>query len=127
MFQPFFQSKWFTFLALGAIFLLALSLLRMQPQRVVVEKKLKSFQDKISELERSNSELGSLLDYFKTDAYLEREAKLKLNVKRPEEEVVFLNENDTNLGVMATVDSNSKYWSRNYFVSLKHWLINLFK
>jgi cell division protein FtsB len=96
MFGNFFQSKTFTFLAIGAIFVLAVALLRIQPQRVVVEKKMINFQDKIAELEKSNSELGRLLGYFKSDAYLEKEAKLKLNVRRPEESVVFFHEGDVN-------------------------------
>lgn len=66
------------------------ALLRLRPQKVLVENRLQSLQQKIAEMEKSNNDLARLLDYFKSDAYLEKEAKLKLNVRRPDEQVVFV-------------------------------------
>ncbi|MDO8495717.1 MAG: hypothetical protein Q7S32_04380 [bacterium] len=125
MFSNFFQSKIFTGLALVVIFFLAVALLKIQPQRVVVEKKMKNFQDKIAELESSNLELGSLLEYFKSDAYLEKEAKLKLNVRRPEENVVFFHEGDVNPVTTSSEQPSAPSRFINYLGSLGHWFRSL--
>lgn len=127
MFWRFFQSKFFTLTALVIIFLLAAALVRMQPQKIVVEKRIKNFQAKISELERANLALSRLPDYFKSDAYLEREAKLKLNVKRPEEKVVFLRENDINQPAASPEEKSSVIWGRGHLADLWRWLGGLFK
>lgn len=126
MFNGFWQSKLFTLLALVMIFFLAAALLRMQPQKVVVEKKIKNFQDKIFELEKSNADLARLLDYFKSDAYLEREAKLKLNVRRPEEQVVFLHANDLRPANSSASEQNLSDGKWPYFNKLVQWVKNLF-
>lgn len=126
MFNGFWQSKLFTLLALVAIFFLAAALLRMQPQKVVVEKKIKNFQDKIFELEKSNADLARLLDYFKSDAYLEREAKLKLNVRRPEEQVVFLHKDDVSQKTASSAEADAFSGWRGRFHSLVRWVKNLF-
>lgn len=69
---------------------MSISLVRVYPQKIAVEKHLESLEDKIKEIERSNSSLAKLMAYFKSPAYLERESKLKLNVRRPDENVVFI-------------------------------------
>ena len=48
----------------------------------------------MAETEKSNLDLAKLLDYFKTRSYLEREAKIKLNVRKPDENVVFIYEDE---------------------------------
>lgn len=122
MFGGFWQSKLCTLLAIIVIVFLGFALLRIQPQKVVVEKRVKSFQDKIMELEKSNVELAQLLDYFKSDAYLEREAKLKLNVRRPEEQVVFLHEDDVSQKAASRSEADGFAGWRGRFNSLVRWV-----
>ena len=86
----FFKSKFFTILILAGVFFLSLALVKINPQKIAVEKHLDSLEDKIKEIERSNASLTKLMAYFKSPSYLEREAKLKLNVRRPDENVVFI-------------------------------------
>ncbi len=45
---------------------------------------------KIKEVQEDTDYLNKFLDYFKTPAFLEKEARLKLNYKDPGEEVVFI-------------------------------------
>lgn len=127
MFGGFWQSKLCTLLAIMVIVFLGLALLRIQPQKVVVEKKVKNFQDKIMELEKSSAELAQLLDYFKSDAYLEREAKLKLNVRRPEEQVVFLHKDDVSQKAASSSETDSFSGWRGRFNNLVRWVKNIFK
>jgi len=102
------QSKIFAVLALLAIAGLAWSLLRLWPRKIIVENRLKNLEQKIAETEQSNSALARLLDYFKSPAYLEREAKLKLNVRKPDENVVFMYRPDADIEISAMGHSFNK-------------------
>lgn len=88
--MPFLRSKIFTVLALLAVAGLVWSVARLWPQKITVENRVKSLEQRIAETEKSNSALARLLDYFKSPSYLEREAKLKLNVRKSDENVVFI-------------------------------------
>lgn len=90
----FLQSKIFTVLVVLAAALLVWSLAKLWPKKIFVQNRLDSLEEKISETEKSNTSLAKLLDYFKSPAYLERESKLKLNVRRPDENVVFIYPNE---------------------------------
>ena len=78
---------------------------------------------KIAEAEQSASELERLKDYLQSSAYLEKQARLKLNYKKPDENVVYIytreNSNKTetkNAGENGAVESklsqNLKLWWR---------------
>lgn len=90
----FFQSRVFTVIALAVIFFLAFSIAKLWPQKTVIEARLRNLEGKIGETGKSNLDLVRLLSYFKSRSYLEREAKLKLNVRRPDENVVFIYEDE---------------------------------
>lgn len=90
----FLQSKFFVLLALAVIFFFAVSIVKLAPSRTVISGRLKNLESKIAETEKTNADLARLLDYFKSHSYLEREAKLKLNVRWPDENVVFIYEDE---------------------------------
>src|SRR3989344_4341659 len=94
MFSRFFQSRIFMVMALVIIFFLAVSVAKLWPQKTVIEARLQNLEGKIGETEKSNLDLARLLSYFKSRSYLEREAKLKLNVRRPDENVVVIYEDE---------------------------------
>lgn len=72
------------------IFFVGLSLIKLWPKRVTVNNEVKNLEQKISEIDSSNSELSRLLDYFKSDYYREKEARLRLNYKKPDEKAAFV-------------------------------------
>ncbi len=45
---------------------------------------------KIDALQKENEKLQRLADYYKSSTYLEKQARLKLNYKAPDEQVVFV-------------------------------------
>lgn len=47
-------------------------------------------ESRVADLERNNQFLASSSAYFGSDAYLERQARLKLNYKLPDEQVAFV-------------------------------------
>ena len=88
--MKFFQSIFFTILCAVVIFFVGLSSIKLWPKKVTVNNEVKNLEQKIAETERSNSELAKLLSYFKSDNYLEREARQRLNYKKPGEEVALV-------------------------------------
>jgi len=55
-----------------------------------VNNEVKNLEQKIAEIEISNSKLSRLLDYFKSDSYREKEARLRLNYKKEDEKAAFV-------------------------------------
>lgn len=52
-----------------------------------LEKEIRRLQAQITDLEKNNSDTEGLIGYLATDDYLEREARAKLNLKKPGEKV----------------------------------------
>lgn len=58
-----------------------------------VTKEIKDLKSDIELLKTENLELASLIDYFKTDNFAEKEARIKLGMKKADEKV-FIIKND---------------------------------
>ncbi len=70
-----------------------LLIIELKPSLETVSQEVSNLDQKIAEAEKNLSELQKLGDYFKNTAYLEQEARLKLNYKKPGESVVFVYKN----------------------------------
>ncbi len=55
-----------------------------------VQEQLADIQDKVEKARQDNQQLASSSAYFKSDSYLEKQARLKLNYKLPDEQVTFI-------------------------------------
>jgi len=84
------NSKVLTALAGVLALWLTLSSINLTSQRGMTDKEVKNVESKIKEVQNDTDYLNKFLDYFKTPAFLEREARLKLNYKSQGEEVVFI-------------------------------------
>lgn len=69
---------------------LILSSIKFNSQRSVVDGEVKNIEAKIKEVQNDTNYLNKFLAYFKTSTFLEKEARLKLNYKAQDEEVVFV-------------------------------------
>lgn len=87
------QSRWFTFLAVIVIGFFLLLIIKLKPSLETVSQEVNNLDQKIAEAEQDLSELQKLGDYFKSAAYLEQQARLKLNYKKSGESVVFVYKN----------------------------------
>ena len=90
MFKRLLHSPLISIAILVLIGLMVFALAKLWPRKLAVENGVDNLSGEISTLEKKNSELARLLDYFKSSAYQEREAKIKLNVRRPDESVGFI-------------------------------------
>ncbi|MEK7121251.1 MAG: hypothetical protein AAB857_00920 [Patescibacteria group bacterium] len=84
------NSKIFTALVAIIALWLILSSVNLNSQRDMVDREVKNIETKIVEVQTDTEYLNKFLAYFQTSAFLEKEARLKLNYKAQGEEVVFV-------------------------------------
>ena len=73
---------------------LAVSVIKLEPVLVDARKEVRNLDQKIADLKRADSEQKKLGDYFKSPAYLEWQARLRLNYKKSDEKVVYVYERE---------------------------------
>lgn len=96
-FKRLFRSNLFFLLVLILLALFSLSLFREIMRKVEIQKEIKNLEQKVTNLQNRNAELSALIEYFKTDEYIETEARTKLGYKKPGETVVVVATNTDNI------------------------------
>lgn len=84
------------FLILGAS-ILALtfsSYIKIILQKAAIQKEISNLRSEKEKLEANNKDLASLLDYFASESYKEREARLKLNLQKSGEQVIIISQEE---------------------------------
>ncbi len=61
-----------------------------------VDQEIEGLKSQISQLESQKHSMTDLLDRMKTDTYIEQEARLRFNLKKPGEHVVLFEDGETN-------------------------------
>jgi len=73
------------------IFILVLIALGKESYRYFkVNQEIKNLEKRISELESNNEELIKMEKYFQSEEFLEKEARLKLNLTKPGEKLIIV-------------------------------------
>lgn len=88
--ENFFYSKSFIFGLLIVFILLFVAAGRGAYRSYKINQEVKSLRGKIEELNKSNLELTEMEKYLQSDEFLEKEARLKLNVVREGEKLVII-------------------------------------
>jgi len=120
--MKFINSKVFTVFAGVVVLGLTLSSIKLDSQRDVVGRQVKNMEAKIAEVQKDTDYLNKFLVYFTTPAFLEKEARLKLNYKAQGEEVVFVYKDKNTKEV---IDSVSFEELLGKMPNYKKWLLYL--
>lgn len=88
--MPILQRKILTIGLCGLLVWLGYRGWQIRSQRADANVQLKDLESRVADLENNNNFLASSSAYFASDAYLERQARLKLNYKLPDEQVAFV-------------------------------------
>ncbi len=108
------------FLAIvGLVFLLiiVIPLAKTYSQKRLIEKEIEDVKLEISNYEQKNQELQELINYLQSNQSLEEQARLSLNLKKPGEQVVVIEDkkltpNDISpLGAQTSQTNLNKWWS----------------
>ena len=81
-----------------------------------IKREINTLQVQLEDLQGRKSKMDRLISYLKTDEYIEKQARLELNLSKPgEKQINLLNLNNTkNKDLSNTQESNMKKWF-NYF------------
>lgn len=82
-----------------------------------INHKTIELSDEIKKLEKENKDLQELIAYFSTSEFLDKEAREKLNMAKPGENIIIIPQEDTLQKISVSNDNNKKnyilWW--NYF------------
>lgn len=115
------NSKVFTLLSISALSFIIYGILKDRPKVLDVKNDVQKIRSQIAQLKESNQKLGEFAEYFRSQAYQEKEARLKLNLKKADEEVVIVKRQE--IGDREQVTStNEKINKSNFFKKIGEWI-----
>jgi len=115
------SQRFLAIIGLVFLVLILLPLAKTYSQRRLVENEINNVRKQISGYEQKNKEINDMISYFQSPQYLEAQARLSLNLKKPGESVIVINNQPDN-GVAAAPASNSE--SPNNYVKWWHYFFN---
>ena len=88
--SKFLHSEFFTVLSLILIGTLVFFIVKSKSVVKELTQEIQGLEDKIANVEKDTENLEEDLEYFKSDVYLERQARVKLNLKKPGETIAYI-------------------------------------
>ncbi len=82
------------FVLTALVLLVGISLSKRLYQQHYLNSEISRLQNEIGAVEKQNAEFSELLRYLQTESFTEEEARLKLGLKKPGEEVVVITDQD---------------------------------
>jgi len=85
--------------------------------RYEIKKEINTLQVQLDDLETKTSKMDKLISYLKTDEYIEKQARLELNLSKPgEKQINLVNlDNNTDIDVSKDKRSNIDKWFGYFF------------
>ena len=93
---------------------------RVHAQRASIQVQLEDLESKIAKVQEGSNFLASSSAYFGSDEYLEKQARLKLNYKMPDEQVafVYLDKGEPVASASQASSNSGQSWWRGWFKNL---------
>lgn len=109
-----FQSKYTSFLLAVVVIVLTLAAVRVKNQKAETLKEAEGLRTKIEGVRKNNDSLQKFLSYFNNSSFLKREARIRLNYKEADEEVVLVYRDLNNKDSLAAVNKPAElpFWKR---------------
>lgn len=89
-----FSPKVLTFFCLVLLILLSVPVVKKIKQKQRVDAEITNLQEEVASLEKENQELDKLIEYLKSDQFLEEQTRMNLGFKKPGEEVLVITEEE---------------------------------
>ncbi len=91
-----------TLTLVGVLVLLSFPLSKNWRQKRLINEEIKKLELQAKELEGKNNNLKNVLEYMQSDQFAEKEARTKLNYKKPGESVVVIEGSPSDVKVTTT-------------------------
>lgn len=79
-----------TLTGIVVLVVLVVGIVRREKTLSVAKREYRHADEKVAELQKAQDELEKQAGYFQSNAYIEQQARLKLNYKKPDEHVVYV-------------------------------------
>ena len=114
------SQRFLAIIGLGFLVAIILPLAKTYSQKQLVEKEISEVKAQIDDFENQSRQLGELLDYLQSEQSLEEQARQNLNLKKPGELVVVIENKNAAASQAAanspiSEDSNLSKWRRYFF------------
>ena len=113
------SSKSTVFVLLIILILICWAITQNLSRQKMVSEESKRLEKEILELEKQNLELSSLIEYFASQEYIEKEAREKLNLGKPGEKIVIMPQEQKNNEMLVNNEEEKEQDFKNAF--LKWW------
>lgn len=94
MIKKILTSKVFLVIILIGLSLLTFRLVKITKHEYRLKSELKPLNDEIKQIKKEKEKLSKNFEYFKSESYLEKEARTRLNLKKEGEQVVIISPGD---------------------------------
>ena len=84
------NSKWFSLLLIILAGCLVFSLIGLNARRAEFRQIVSDVESRVQEAEKDKTYLEKFAAYFKSPHFMEKQAKVKLNYRLPDEQVAFI-------------------------------------
>lgn len=88
--KKFFLSYWFLFLMVGVFFVFSVAFARSYYQDYQVKREIDRLKKEVAALEEKKIKSFELLSYFNSEEFLEKRARLEMNLVKQGEQVVVI-------------------------------------
>lgn len=107
-------SKYFLVFLVVAAILITFNVGRAYYQDYKIRQEITSLKEEVKKMEQKKLESLKILQYVSSDAFVEEKARTELNLKKPEENVMFVDtntkDNSTNITKQKTTLNNPTKW-----------------
>ncbi len=115
------NQRFLAMIGLIILVLITLPLAKNYSQKKIIEQELADLEANISKFENEAVELQEMIKYLESEQSLETQARLNLNLKRPEEDVIVIEKNiasNTSNGLATDTEDeqNNLYKWLDYFL-----------
>ena len=103
----------FTFILVFVAGFLIWLIIKDFPEKIETGKQLGDLKSKIETLKKEEERQKSLAEYLNSESYLEKQARIRLNLKKEGEEVVFIYRKDDSAKASESFEeTKNPFWSK---------------
>ncbi len=121
--EKFTSSKLFIILLILILIGIFTALGKEGYRKYQLDKEITSLEKEISSLKKENKEISELLNYFKSNEFLEKQARLKLNLLKQGEKLIIIRPEKQDILSSSSIEENK---TKKDFSNIKKWWDYLF-
>jgi len=115
-----FSSKILLIVSLIILIFFSTNLVKEIINRRDLKKDVRSLEEEINRLESRNNELSQLIGYFESLDFVEKEARTKLNLRKPGEKIIIVGDEESEVNTVQPIEQDISNYITNEIVSLSN-------